>query len=58
MDKWAAEVTLTLDFCRNLLVEYGDHAGRVLTARFAIDRAEADLAWPAAARRALTRTLD
>jgi virulence activator alpha len=40
--------------CQELLAEYADHTGRSLTARFAINRAEADLAWIDEARAALT----
>lgn len=50
LDRWEQEVHHTLEFCRHLLTEYTDAPGRALTARFAINRAEADLAWIAEAR--------
>ncbi|MET3803175.1 DNA-binding PadR family transcriptional regulator [Nakamurella sp. UYEF19] len=50
LDHWEQEVRHTLAFCRALLAGYGDHPGRGLTARFAINRAQADLAWLAQAR--------
>ncbi|MFD8492695.1 PadR family transcriptional regulator [Amycolatopsis sp. NPDC059657] len=53
LDRWETELRHTLVVCRDLLAEYADHAGRGLTAQFAINRAEADLAWIAEARATL-----
>jgi DNA-binding PadR family transcriptional regulator len=58
LDRWADEVRHTLDFCRNLLVADEARSIRALTAHFAINRAEADLAWIAEARTTVDRTLD
>ena len=58
LDRWADEVRRTLDFCRNLLVDDGPRTVRALTAHFAINRAEADLAWIEEARATVDRTLD
>jgi DNA-binding PadR family transcriptional regulator len=58
LDRWADEVRRTLDFCRNLLVPDGEQSVRALTAHFAINRAEADLAWIEEARGTVDRTLD
>jgi DNA-binding PadR family transcriptional regulator len=58
LDRWADEVRHTLDFCRNLLVADDGRSVRALTAHFAINRAEADLAWIAEARTTVDRTLD
>jgi hypothetical protein len=54
LDQWEAELRNTLVLCQELLAEYADHAGRSLTARFAINRAEADLTWIGEARATLS----
>ena len=54
LDQWEAELCNTLVLCQELLDEYADHAGRSLTARFAINRAEADLTWIGEARATLS----
>jgi len=53
LDLWEAELRNTLVVCQELLADYAGHAGRTLTARFAINRAEADLAWITEARASL-----
>ncbi|MFF4099129.1 PadR family transcriptional regulator [Streptomyces sp. NPDC001903] len=53
LDRWEAELRHTLVVCRELLADYAGHPGRSLTARFAVNRAEADLEWIAEARAAL-----
>ena len=67
LDRWADEVRRTLDFCRDLVGEPSTSTGggqfpggsvRALTAHFAINRAEADLAWIEEARATVDRTLD
>ncbi|MCS7478589.1 PadR family transcriptional regulator [Umezawaea endophytica] len=64
LDRWADEVRRMLDFCRNILAEGpsvdpdGGRAVRALTAHFAINRAEADLAWIEEASATVDRTLD
>ncbi|HEX6342521.1 PadR family transcriptional regulator [Umezawaea sp.] len=58
LDRWEAEVRHTLDFCRDLLAGGVERSVRALTAHFAINRAEADLAWIEEARETVNRTSD
>ncbi|WP_295697401.1 PadR family transcriptional regulator [Lapillicoccus sp.] len=53
LDRWEQEVRHTLEYCSTLLTDYAEVPGRALTARFAINRAEADLVWITEARTTL-----
>ncbi|WP_082372942.1 hypothetical protein [Nocardia sp. NRRL S-836] len=54
LDLWEDEVRRTLAYCAALLEEEAADLPRALTVRFAIRRAESDLAWLQEARAELT----